>query len=87
MKKVKDGERIMTPSNTGEIIGEKPCNPPGVGYSQSMKMYVIRTQDIFKALAAGQLPGDCFRHIGTVWADVALTDEQRKKYTFPIDLH
>jgi len=50
------------------------------------KLYVIRTQDLFNAIATNQLPIDPqFSHIGTIWTDVFLTDEERNNYKFPID--
>lgn len=45
---------------------------------------VIRTQDIFTAIAQKQLaPGQVFLQVGTLWATLALTDEQWTAYTFP----
>ena len=53
-----------------------------------MKRYIIRTQDIFDAIACGQLKhdGNYGFQIGALWATLSLTDEERKGYTFPIDI-
>jgi hypothetical protein len=50
------------------------------------KLYLIRTEDFFTAMARGEIPEDCIREAGTIWITLALTDEERNKYTFPIDL-
>lgn len=48
------------------------------------KIYILRTQDIFDATAAGMLtPGQPFLRIGTLWAEIGFTDEEAAKYTYP----
>lgn len=50
------------------------------------KIYVIRSGDIFQARILKQLPDDSFLYVGSLWAQVALTDEEKSKYSFPIAL-
>lgn len=49
-----------------------------------MKLYLIRRQDIFDAIACGQLPADSLVEVGSIWATVRLTADQRQNYRFPI---
>ena len=49
------------------------------------KLYVIRREDVFIAIAKGQLPHGSTVEAGSIWVTVALTDDERNKYTFPID--
>jgi hypothetical protein len=49
------------------------------------KRYTIRRKDFFNAMASGALPQDCsILYAGSLWMEVALTDEERAAYTFPI---
>lgn len=48
-----------------------------------MKIYILHTQDIFNAYAKGMLPDRPFLRIGTLWAEIGLTDEEAAKYTYP----
>lgn len=51
-----------------------------------MKNYLIRREDFFDAYALGQIPEDCYLNIGSIWGTICLTQEQKNKYTFPIEL-
>ena len=48
------------------------------------KLYVIRREDIFNAIAANQLPSNQLLQVGSIWAVVELTESERKNYSFPI---
>jgi hypothetical protein len=48
------------------------------------KLYVIRRQDVFEAIANNSLPNSGFHHIGSLWVIVELTQQQRDQYQFPI---
>lgn len=48
------------------------------------KLYIIRRQDFFDALLKGQIPEGCIMGVGSLWMDLALTEEEKNKYTFPI---
>lgn len=48
------------------------------------KLYVIRTQDFFEAQTRGQIPEGSIMRAGSLWMDLALTEEEKNKYTFPI---
>jgi hypothetical protein len=51
------------------------------------RLYLIRTEDIFEAIKIGQFsPDKVFLEVGSIWATVDLTDDERSKYTFPISL-
>jgi hypothetical protein len=48
------------------------------------RVYCIRTEDFFDALAKGQIPDGSLLRYGTIWCDLALTDQERQNYTFAI---
>jgi len=48
------------------------------------KLYVIRRQDVFEAIANNTLSNSGFHHIGSLWVIVELTQDQRNQYKFPI---
>lgn len=49
-----------------------------------MRLYVILRQDVFDALALGQLKETSFMQVGPLWAIVRLTEEERRNYRFAI---
>jgi hypothetical protein len=53
-------------------------------YIYFMKLYLIRRQDIFDAIACNQLFCNSLVEVGSLWATVRFTVEQRRNYRFPI---
>lgn len=49
-----------------------------------LKVYILHTQDILNASVEGMLPERPFLRIGTLWAEIGLTDEEAAKYKYPI---
>lgn len=50
------------------------------------KLYLIRREDFFQAIAEKQLPPDCLFQSGQIWLSVLLTEEEKNKYKYPIEL-
>lgn len=48
------------------------------------KVYVIRTEDVFVAIAQNKLNPKAIMQAGSIWCDVAMTDEEKALYPFPI---
>jgi len=48
------------------------------------KLYITLRQDFFLAMALNQIPEDCKLQAGSLWMVLALTDDEKAKYTFPI---
>ena len=51
------------------------------------KLYVIRTEDFFKANSEGYIPEGRMMQAGTIWIELVLTDEEAKRYPYPISLN
>lgn len=49
------------------------------------KLYLIRREDFFQALAENNLPDDCVSLAGSIWMSVRLTEEEKAKYKYPIE--
>ena len=56
----------------------------GESYFKMKKLYVIRREDVFVAIAQGKLNPNSIMKAGTIWCDVAMTDEEKMNYPFPI---
>lgn len=50
------------------------------------KVYVIRREDYFRAVSLGQLSLNVrILWAGTIWMQILLTEEEKSRYTFPIE--
>lgn len=50
------------------------------------KLYLIRREDFFAAVAKGQMPADALHDAGPIWCQVLFTEEEKANYSFPISL-
>lgn len=48
------------------------------------KLYLIRREDVFIAIAIGELSSDSVLECGSIWGIVSLNDDEKNKYSFPI---